>query len=145
MTLIYELYMLYTLCKNYNEYKKHLKELKDDGSRTLFATLPPCGLGLKLLFFINKLYREHLLLNKQNKPIVEYNNVRMKAINDKVEIIEHDDKVEIIEHDDTIEIIKGYTDNINNDEDDEWNKFKAFNDSKYDSVNSFDSLHMYID
>jgi len=136
MTLIYELYMLYTLCKNYNEYKKHLKELKDDGSRTLFATLPPCGLGLKLLFFINKLYREHLLLNKQNKPIVEYTNVRMKAINDKVEIIEHDD---------TIEIIKGYTDNINNDEDDEWNKFKAFNDSKDDSVNSFDSLHMYID
>jgi len=118
MTLIYELYMLYTLCKNYNEYKKHLKELKDD--------------GLKLLFFINKLYREHL--DKQNKPIVEYTNVRMKAINDKVEIIEHDD---------TIEIIKGYTFNNNEDEDvDDWNKFKAFNDSKDDSVNSFD---MYID
>ena len=114
--LIYDLYLLYVLCKNYDEYKKNFKQLKDD--------------GLKLLFFINREYKKHLDSNKI-KP-VEYETVKLQCVNDKIEIIEEAENIEIIE---------GYTDRI-----DIRDNFDGWLDNYSDNrMNSFDTLNMYCD
>jgi len=131
MSLLYDLYLVYTIAKNYSEYKQYLKEMKDD--------------GLKLLFFINREYKKHL--DSRKDKVVEYDNVKVHMLKGNVEYADSLTKSAILRNSslEDVEIIHGYTDELNNDQHDDTFDDWTMKYNNNDMMNSFDSLHMYCD